>query len=108
MGLVVRRAHVILGDPRVDLGRSEVGVAEHRLHGAEIGAAAEEVRREGVTERMGADVPLNSSSFDMEFLSDWMWLPIPQHSLEWLLKSYRLMMDDWLKEFVGFWNYSRC
>ncbi len=41
-----------VGDVRVALGRAEVRVAEHLLHGAEVGAALEEVRREGVAEEM--------------------------------------------------------
>src|SRR3989442_1835205 len=34
----------------VDLGCCDVGVAEHGLHGAQVGAALEEMAREGVTE----------------------------------------------------------
>lgn len=46
MGASVRGANMILRDVRVNLGSAEIGVAEHRLHGAEISAAAQEVRRE--------------------------------------------------------------
>jgi hypothetical protein len=42
-------------DVRVALGRPEVGVPEHLLHGAKIGASFEEMRREGVAEQVGVD-----------------------------------------------------
>ena len=44
-----------IGDVRVALGRPEVGVAEHLLHRAEVGAALEEVRRERVAEEVRVD-----------------------------------------------------
>src|SRR2546425_12417898 len=36
----------------VDLGRCDVGVAEHGLHGAQVGAALEQMAREGVAEHV--------------------------------------------------------
>ena len=42
-------------DVRVALGRAEVGVAEHLLDAAEVGAALEEVRRERVAQQVGVD-----------------------------------------------------
>src|SRR5262245_60964672 len=42
-------------DVRVDLGRGDVGMAEERLDDPEIGTAGEEMRREGVAERVGRD-----------------------------------------------------
>src|SRR4051794_12315632 len=38
----------------VDLGRGDVGVAEHLLEGTEVAAAGQQVRREGVTQRVRA------------------------------------------------------
>ena len=42
-------------DVRVDLRRADVGVAEERLHDAQVGAAAEQVRRERVAQRVRRD-----------------------------------------------------
>ena len=39
----------------VDLGGADVGVAEHRLHGAEVGAALDEVGRERVAQLVRRD-----------------------------------------------------
>src|SRR2546428_14153328 len=36
----------------VDLGRCDVGVAEHGLHGAQVGATLEQMAREGVAEHV--------------------------------------------------------
>ena len=44
-------------DVRVALRRPEVGVAEHLLDGAEVGAALQEMGREGVAEEMGVHAP---------------------------------------------------
>ena len=44
-----------VGDVRVDLGRREVGVAEHLLDAAEVGAALEQVGRERVAEQVRVD-----------------------------------------------------
>jgi hypothetical protein len=46
MGLRVRGPHMVLRDVRVDLGRTQVRVAQHRLDRAQVGPAAEQVRRE--------------------------------------------------------------
>src|SRR5579859_5648541 len=53
VGLGVRLADVIRGYVGVDLGRPQVGVTEHRLHRAQVGAAAQQVGREGVPELVG-------------------------------------------------------
>lgn len=45
-----------VGDVGVDLGGADVGVAEHGLDGAEVGAVHEEVGGEAVTEGVGGDV----------------------------------------------------
>ena len=41
VGLLVGAPHVIGGEVSVDLGGADVGVAEQRLHAAQIGAAFE-------------------------------------------------------------------
>lgn len=41
----------------VALGRPEVGVPEHLLHGSEVGSAFEEVRRERMAEKVGMHAP---------------------------------------------------
>jgi hypothetical protein len=48
-------AQVRVGDVGVDLGRVDGGVAEELLDGADVGAVAEEVGREGVAERVRRD-----------------------------------------------------
>ena len=52
VGAEVRLAAAAVGDVRVALGRREVGVTEHLLHGAEIGATFEQVGREGVAQQV--------------------------------------------------------
>ena len=42
----VSLAPAAVADVRVELGRREVGVAEHLLDAAEVGAALQQVRRE--------------------------------------------------------------
>ena len=51
----VRLPAAPVGDVRVALGRGEVGVPEHLLHGAEVGAALEQVGRERVAEQVRVD-----------------------------------------------------
>ena len=53
--LEVQLAPPPVGHVRVQLGRREIGVAEHLLHGAEIGAAFEQVRRERVAQEVRMD-----------------------------------------------------
>lgn len=48
MGPVVGAPHVILGDMGVNLGGSEVGMAQHRLHASEVGATPKKVCGERV------------------------------------------------------------
>ncbi len=45
-----------VGDVGVNLGSADVGVAEHSLDGAEVGAVHEEVGGEAVTEGVRGDV----------------------------------------------------
>src|SRR5690349_2386901 len=43
-------------DVRVDLRRGDVGVAEHHLHAAQVGAVLEQVRGEGMPQYVRRDV----------------------------------------------------
>ena len=52
MKAVIYRAHPLLQDVRVDLRRGEVGVAEHHLDGAQVRAAFEQMRGEGVPQHV--------------------------------------------------------
>src|ERR1700759_1537018 len=52
---VVEGAQVAARQVRVDLGRADVGVAQHGLHGAQIGAALDEVGRERVPQLVRRD-----------------------------------------------------
>ena len=47
-------AQMLHGDVRVQLRGRHVGVAEHLLHAAQVGAAGEQMGRERVAERVGA------------------------------------------------------
>ena len=54
MELIVDAAHALLEDVRVDLRRGQIGVTEHHLNGAQIGAALEQMRRERVPQHVRA------------------------------------------------------
>ena len=56
MEFFVDFAEVGVGDVGVDLGGGDVGVAEHGLDGAEVGAVHEKVGGEGVSEGVWGDV----------------------------------------------------
>jgi hypothetical protein len=45
----------------IDLGRREIRVPEHALHGAKVSATLEQVGRERVAQHMGRD-PIRSNS----------------------------------------------
>ena len=53
--LEIQLATAPIGYVRVELCRGEVGVAEHLLDAAEVGASLEEMRRERVAEQVGVD-----------------------------------------------------
>ena len=57
MRLEVGVAPVTVGDVRVALGRRDVGVPEHLLHAAEVGAALEQVRRERMAQEVRMHAP---------------------------------------------------
>ena len=52
MGREIRLAAALVGDVRVELGRGEIRVPEHLLDAAQVGAALQQVRGEGVPEEM--------------------------------------------------------
>ena len=52
VGGLVHPPHGGRGQVRVDLRRADVGVAQHRLHGAKIRAALQQVAGEAVAQRM--------------------------------------------------------
>src|SRR5690349_10834911 len=54
MKTVVDRTQTRFEDVRVDLRRREVGVAEHQLNGAQVGAALEQMRRERMPQHVRA------------------------------------------------------
>ena len=68
----VRVAAVPVGDVRVALGRRDVGVPEHLLDAAQVGAALEEVGRERVAQEVRVDAarletgPLGEAAQDEE------------------------------------------
>src|SRR3954470_16226232 len=53
----VELATPLVGDVCVQLGRREVGVPEHLLHRAQVGAALQQVRRERVSEQVRVYAP---------------------------------------------------
>lgn len=55
MKLLVHFTELFVGDVGVDLGGGDIGVAEHHLHTADVGAIGEEIGRKGVAKHMGSD-----------------------------------------------------
>ena len=55
MRLEVQLAAPPIGYVRVQLRRGKVGMAEHLLDGAQVGSALEQVRGEGVAQKMRVD-----------------------------------------------------
>src|SRR5437867_7137118 len=56
MKVLVDLPQALTIDVRVDLRRRDVGVAEHHLHGSQVGAALQQMRREGVTQHVRAEL----------------------------------------------------
>jgi deoxyinosine 3'endonuclease (endonuclease V) len=52
MELAMNASQVFPVYMRVDLGRRDIGVAKHLLHGTQVGAALEEMRCERVAKRV--------------------------------------------------------
>ncbi len=55
-----------VGDVGVDLGGGDVGMAEHGLDGADVGAVHEEVGGKAVAEGVGGDVFGDAGFFGVE------------------------------------------
>lgn len=64
--LLMYLAEVGVGDVGVDLSGGDVGVAEHGLDGANVGAVHEEVGGEAVAEGVGGDVFCDAGFFGVE------------------------------------------
>ena len=64
-------AHVLDGDPRVERRRRGAAVAEQLLHVADVGAATEQVRRAGVSQRVGRDVAAGGSAVPQHDCRSW-------------------------------------
>lgn len=69
MVFFVYLAEVGVGDVGIDLSGGDVGVAEHGLDGAEVGAVHEEISGETVAEGVGGDV-FRDAGFAGVFLDD--------------------------------------
>jgi hypothetical protein len=65
MILLVNSSEVLTIHVRVNLSRGNIGVAEHLLHCSKVRAALEEVRREGVAERVRRNVLRDLRSLDV-------------------------------------------
>ena len=68
MMLLDQTPEPLLDDMGVDLRRRDVGMAEQLLHGAQIGAALEQMAGEGVTEHMRRDARRLDPRFQSERL----------------------------------------
>ena len=58
----------LLQDMGIDLSRGNIGVAQELLQGAQVGAAVEQVAREGVAQDVRADALGIEAGFDGELL----------------------------------------
>jgi hypothetical protein len=67
MKLPVHSFQSLLIDMRIDLGRGNIGMPEHFLDDAQIGAVPEEVRREAVTQKVRINVLFQSRASRMFF-----------------------------------------
>ena len=61
-------AEPILGDMGIDLGGGDVGMAQHLLDAAEIGAVVDQVGGEGVPEHVGGQPLGIQTRLDREIL----------------------------------------
>lgn len=53
MVLCVDLFEPVAGDVGVDLGCRDIGMAQHRLDGAQVRASLDKMRREGMAQRVG-------------------------------------------------------
>src|SRR5210317_2502064 len=52
----------------IDLRRRYVGMSQHLLHGTQVGASIEQMRREGMAQHMRADTAMIDTRLNGEFL----------------------------------------
>src|SRR4029078_6314751 len=52
MKLIVDSAHALLQHVRIDLGRGEIGVAEHHLNGSQVRSPLKQMGRKGVAQHV--------------------------------------------------------
>ena len=52
MKLLVHSSKLAISDVRIDLGRTDVGMAEEHLDGTQVGPIAEEIGSEAVSDHM--------------------------------------------------------
>src|SRR5262245_46071500 len=67
MKAIVDRTEPRFEDVRVDLGRGEIGVAEHQLNRPEVGATVEQVCRERMAEHVRAERPRETGAAAVPF-----------------------------------------
>jgi hypothetical protein len=60
MKLVMHRFQPLLIDMRINLRCRDIGVTEHFLNDAEVGAVAQQVRRETVPQKVRVNIHLQS------------------------------------------------
>ena len=72
MRLIVHLLHTIGCQVRVHLRRAQALMAKQFLHAAKVGAVIEQVRREAVTQRVGADARIKAGGDEIfvEFPAD--------------------------------------
>src|SRR3989442_1718516 len=72
MRLIIDLLHSIGCQMRIHLRRAEALVAQKLLHAAKVSAVVEQVRREAVTQRMGADARIEAGGDEIfvEFAAD--------------------------------------
>ena len=63
--LVVGVPHATAGQVRVDLGAGERLVSQELLHRSQVRAVVEQVRREAVPDRVGADVRIQANLLEV-------------------------------------------
>src|SRR2546423_14152333 len=95
MVLLVHPLQASARDVRVDLRRGDVGVAEHHLHGAQIGAMFEQMRGKRMPQHVRRDVRGDAGVAGM--LDDFHPERLPRH---WAPKSGK--KEVWICAFAEF------
>ena len=70
MELAMNRLQAISVNVCVDLGRRDAGMAEHFLHGAQIGSSGQKMCGEAVSEGVWADLPCDATPFHVLLYED--------------------------------------